>query len=508
MKKILYFAITAMALVACNKEFATSDSSYLPGSAAAEMVEKNPEFLASYINGVYAYMVDFNTSGSSNSPHDDYGLMSVGHNLELMGESLAIIGTMNWGLYDAPHDYGAYNYSRPFQFWNFFYSVIAKCNEIIDFFGAEDPTNEILRGYLGQAYAARAMSYTYLMFIFQDPASGNFPNAKFEAGRPASPIIYATRDGKTTTEATEKAGRNTLGDLCEEVERNLALAETLLDGYVRSSKNEIDATVLCGIAARYYLLTQQWGKAATYAHNAQAGYTVLPASQVATNGFMEVTDPEVMWGFNHSTETATSYASFFSMSSNECSGYTGLGHSIHCINKALYDKIPVSDVRKAHFNGPDGDPSAANLGGKQPYAARKFGYMANWLQDYIYMRVEEMILTEAEALLCNNDPAGAKTALTKLMNQRDNLWTSEVTLEEILFQRRVELWGEGFEYFDLRRTAMDVVRKYPGSNHLPAHQFDFLAHDPSWNFQIPLRETQENAYISEDEDNEYESPVE
>ena len=168
-----------------------------------------------------------------------------------------------------------------------------------------------------------------------------------------------------------------------------------------------------------------------------------------------------------------------------------------------------TDLRKGLFNGPEGDPAAATTGGKLPYAARKFGYMASWLQDYIYMRNAEMILIEAEAAARKGDNAAAATALSKLMQKRDPAWKyASASIDDVLLQRRIELWGEGFEYFDLRRNGLAVDRKYTGTNHTAAAQFVFPAHAKSWNFQIPNQEMQNNQYITEEEQNEWVSGTE
>ena len=263
-----------------------------------------------------------------------------------------------------------------------------------------------------------------------------------------------------------------------------------------------------GIAARYYVLTQQWDKASAAAKAAQNGYDVMDETRLYS-GFMEIQDSEVMWGFNHNTETQTAYASFFSHLSNDCQGYGGVGQSVHCIDRSLYDSMSDTDLRKGLFNGPEGDPAAATTGGKLPYAARKFGYMASWLQDYIYMRNAEMILIEAEAAARKGDNAAAATALSKLMQKRDPAWKyASASIDDVLLQRRIELWGEGFEYFDLRRNGLAVDRKYAGTNHTAAAQFVFPAHAKSWNFQIPNQEMQNNQYITEEEQNEWVSGTE
>ena len=504
MKKYLAILVSlAFVFTSCEKSFEVTNSSSLSGSQAAAMVEEDPGFLTSYVNGFYAWMVAYGGS------HDNFGHLGCLYNLDMMGLDIAICGTWNWGTFDINHDFGQYDYRRPYQFWNFYYTLIKKCNEVIDFFGAEEPTNPTLRGYLGQSYALRAMSYYYLIQIFQDPVEGTTPSAKFRYDAPAVPIVYATRDGKSSDDATAKGGRNTMKDLCEQIESDLALALPLLEGYDRGSdKNQVNYEVAQGIAARYYLLTQQWDKASAAAKAAQNGYDVMDATRLYS-GFMEIQDNEVMWGFNHNTETQTAYASFFSHLSNDCMGYGGVGQSVHCIDRSLYDSISETDLRKGLFNGPEGDAKAATTGGKLPYAARKFGYAASWLQDYTFMRNAEMILIEAEAAARLGDNAAAATALAKLMQKRDPAWTSSsASVDDVLLQRRIELWGEGFEYFDLRRNGLAVNRKYEGTNHIPAAQYAFPAHGKSWNFQIPRQEMQNNQYITEEEQNDWITGIE
>jgi SusD family. len=499
-KYIAIFAVSLLALVSCEKQFEVKDSSRLSGTEAIAIAEEDPGFLSSYVNGFYSWMVQFNTGGGS---HQDFGHLGCVYTLDMYGQDIAICGTWNWGRYDINHDYGAYNWVRPYQFWNFYYTLLKKCNEVIDFFGEEDPSDATLRGYLGQAYALRAFCYTYLIQIFQDPVTGTTPNAVLRTDAKAVPIVYSSRDGKTVEESDEMSGRNTYADLMEEIERNIALSLPLLEGYVRGSKNEVNYSVAQGIAARYYLLTQQWAEAASAAAAAQTGFDIMDRTRLMS-GFMDVEDKEVMWGFNHTTETQTAYASYFSHMSNDCAGYGGVGQSVHCIDRSLYDQIPDTDYRKELFNGPNGDPSAAQAGGKLPYAARKFGYMASWLQDYTYMRNSEMILIQAEAEARQGQNSAAAQTLGKLMAKRNPAWASaNVTVDDVLLQRRIELWGEGFEYFDLRRNGLGVNRKYEGSNHLASGQYAFPAHGKSWNFQIPRQELQNNTHITDEDQNEW-----
>lgn len=499
MKKILYIAAFALiAAVSCEKSFDVDNTGNVYGPQIAEKVEQDPSVLSSYVGGLYSWLT---TYGMAYDGHDDYGLLSVMMNLEYMGNDIAMNGTQNWGTYDYNHDYGQEQYIRSFQNWTCFYTLINKANAIINFFPADsEPDNPDSRGFLGQAYALRAFAYTNLIYIFQDPVD---ENGDLRTDAPTVPIVFATRDGVDSETVTASQGRNPMSTVMAHIEENIAMALPLLEGYVRPNKNEVDYSVAQGIAARYYLLTQQWEKAAEAAAEAMEGYTLMDKDRLYS-GFMELNDTEVMWGFNHSTETQTAYASFFSHMSNECAGYSGIGQMIKCIDAKLYSQIPETDFRKGLFNTEAGDPAASQSGGQYPYASRKFGFADQWLQDYIYMRAAEMILikAEAEARLGNNGPAA--TTLKVLMAQRDpGFGKGSVTVEDVLLQRRIELWGEGFHYFDLRRNGLGTVRNYEGSNHPEWARKDFAPHALSFRFQIPLREIQENTEINEEDQNEW-----
>lgn len=501
MKKYIFAAIATIVLAAgCAKENFENvqQSSRLSGAQAAEIVEADPSFLNSYISGLYSWLVQYNQVGSSGSVHDDFGLMSIFWTTDVMGQDI-VFGGQHWGMDDYVHDYWQEEYRRARQYWTNFYTLIANANEIINFFGEDDPTDATLRSYLGQAYALRAYSYSWLILLYQDIVA---TDGTVNTAAPAVPIVYASRDGKTADEALQAQSRNTIADLMTEIERNLNLALPLLEGAPRATKNEVDYNTCQGFAAKYYLMTQQWDKARAAANAARQGHSIMDLARLKA-GFMDIDDDDVLWGFNHTTETTTVYASFFSQMSNDSQGYAGLNYAAKLVDKSLYDSIPTSDYRKGLFNGPDGDASAATPAGKLPYAARKFGYMAQWLQDYIYMRASEMYLIEAEAALRGGDQPGADALMAEFIAKRDPVSTqASWTLDDILLQRRIELWGEGSSYYDIRRNGKGVDRTYEGSNHPVWAKMNFPAHTGLWIFQLPLSEIQNNALIGEEDQNE------
>ena len=74
-----------------------------------------------------------------------------------------------------------------------------------------------------------------------------------------------------------------------------------------------------------------------------------------------------------------------------------------------------------------------------------------------------MMLIMAEGYAHAGESSLAAQALYPLAHHRDPAYTlstktGDELIDEILFQRRVELWGEGFRYFDLKRLNMPLDR--------------------------------------------------
>ena len=119
------------------------------------------------------------------------------------------------------------------------------------------------------------------------------------------------------------------------------------------------------------------------------------------------------------------------------------------------------------------------------------------------MRAPEMYLIEAEALVMQNKGAEAAAALAPLMAVRDKGWSSSnLTLKDVKLQRRIELWGEGFSFFDLKRWNEGIDRTYDGNNHLPGYQLKVDPRAKTWIYQIPMKEMNENKQLTAEDQNE------
>ena len=491
MKAFKYLALGLLMTTgfsSCSSDYLeTEDHEYLDSETAGVAAGHNP---AVFLNGMWSFMVD-----TYNSSHDSFNYMASLHAMDLMGEDMVMAGSAHF-IYDYQHDNRMWDYRRVNVYWSTFYTLISKANEIIGLYpnGASTDGEKAL---LGQAKAIRGYSYNCLIQLFR-----NYVNADgtINMEQKGLPILLTEADGYSSEELAAMKGVNTVKAVFEQAGKDLEEGATLLDSanYVRENKDYIDANVAYGLLARYYLTTQQWDKAANAANKARKGYKPMDEAGLH-DGFYDLKNKEWMWGFDHSTETSTVYASFFSMISNLTPGYAGLGYAPKLIDARLYSMIPADDYRKTQFNGADGDSSQPTAAAQRPYANVKFGTDGNWTMDYVYMRAAEMYLIEAEALVRQDKNTEAATVLKELMTYRQPSWNkTSVTLNDVLLQRRIELWGEGFNYFDLKRNNLGIDRAYEGSNHMT--KIVVPAQDVRWTYQIPQTEFNENKLLNVDED--------
>jgi hypothetical protein len=113
--------------------------------------------------------------------------------------------------------------------------------------------------------------------------------------------------------------------------------------------------------------------------------------------------------------------------------------------------------------------------------------------DVPLMRAAEMLLIEAEANARNAQEANARQALFTLVRQRDPNYvlstrSGQALIDEIMMHRRVELWGEGFRFYDLKRLNEPLDRTGANHNASLVGVSTVPAGDIRWQFLIPQSE--------------------
>lgn len=118
-------------------------------------------------------------------------------------------------------------------------------------------------------------------------------------------------------------------------------------------------------------------------------------------------------------------------------------------------------------------------------------YAIGGATDYPIMRVEEMYFLKAEAALHTNGLGAAKTALEEIVKTRNYNYMCPASnpaefMDELVFQKGVEFWGEGINYFDAKRLETGIHRAYLGTNceryqHCLNMDGVFVGWTPGWN---------------------------
>lgn len=168
----------------------------------------------------------------------------------------------------------------------------------------------------------------------------------------------------------------------------------------------------------------------------------------------------------------------------------------------LYDQIPAGDVRKTVFTPPTSTSTTDPAYNQKKHQVPNAG---SWAADYLYMRAAEMYLIEAEALARQGQDNTARTVLETLVKTRDAAYSAaslsgQSLLDEILIQRRVELWGEGFSLFDIKRLKVGLNRPSGAGNHgapnFNPSVYTTPAADPRMIFRVPQRELDNNSNLT------------
>lgn len=490
MKKIFLFVSTVLLLasVGCKKDYLETKPSN--GVTEQEIFSKLNTVYAA-IDGIVKEQFAYGTGAGTG--HDNFGQKSFDLQNDLMGNDM-VVHSQGYGWFNTDYNYTEWlrttNGRQPDNAWFYYFDLIKQSNKLLAVIdGVSDPlaTPAQKDAVKGQVLGIRAYAYFYLINYFQQTYKGN-------QTKPGVPLY--------TEVAIDGKPRGTVQEVYTQIIADLTKSETLLTGKPRVSKSNIDVTVVQGFRARVALLMEDWPTAALYANKAKLGYTLMTSAQyTAFNAFSSISNAEWMWGSLIPVDQATIYASFFSHIDIRTGGYAALGGQKK-ITKALYDQIPTGDVRKTVFRTP-GTGTTSNPDYNQ--IKHQVPVAGSWAADYLYMRAAEMYLIEAEALARQGQDGPARTVLQTLVQTRFPAYsagtlTGTALVDEILLQRRIELWGEGFSLMDIKRLNQGLNRPTGAGNHGSPNfnpgVYTTSAADPRFIMKIPQRELDNNASMS------------
>ncbi len=456
-----------------------------------------------------------------NTP-DDWEFLMILFCNDLEGAD-ALIADSGYNWFSVCGEYSSRNntYRNPAIRYRAPYNMIGDVNTFVSGF-AEDVDDPELINMIAQARVLRA--YSYMMLAPQYQFAPLTQTAEgLGKDLPCVPLV---------TPATEDFTNNpraTVGEVYDFVMEDLNYAVDKLAGAARDSKMYIDGNVAYGLRARVNLLLGNWQAAYDDAVAAAQGYTPATIEEMSKPAFYDISEHNWIWGYDMATgltSNLTASNRFYATTGSWLRSFSGNGYApacqvYTCINTLLYNKIPATDVRKGWWvdenlnspllaglkwpgfddvaNADDGDNKLPFL----PYTNVKFGAISigNTIneEDMPLMRVEEMILIQAEAKARLGDNGGATSILENFVKTyRDPAYSASAggrnLLDEIWFQRRVELWGEGFGVFDNLRLDKPIVRNHGAgsSNISDAFRFNLESQDPWLRMRFPQGEMNTN----------------
>lgn len=524
---VALFGSAMLLTTSCSDLDTNPSGSTMSDGQLNEVLAQDPSKLKSEVSGMYANMIEYGAItqwyGTGQPRHYDFGYASTMMMMDASGQ-------------DEPSQVSGYNwYNKPLRFvdrtansettyfiWNQCYKNIKVANDVLKSVDLEN-LSDVAKSYVGQAYAMRAFEYFTLIQIYQFSYKGHEDAA-------GVPIVTE----KTAEAEANNNPRAAVKDVYKQIMDDLNTAiDYLTDS--RSAKSEINRQVAYGLRARVNLVMQNWSDAAADAKKAAEGYTPLSKDAAAAPGFNDVSASNWIWGNIVDESNDIVQSGILNFPSMMCS-FTGNGYSptyaCRMINSKLWKEIPSTDVRKGwwideNLNSPIVNPkyvvhqedededgnvvkylAVYNQTGDEvaditePYTNVKFGAYKNQYGnelnacDIPLMRVEEMILIQAEATAMGGNVEEGKRILENFVRTyRDPSYTCNATTAEgvqdaVWFQRRVELWGEGFSFTDLLRLKKPLDRT--GANYEVSVRFNLPAESPIFLYLIPEDEENHN----------------
>lgn len=543
--KTSFLAIFILTLTSCQDDFLNrTPTNAISADAALASVENMQLVLNGIHRGMYSQSQNIFPGGNTNIANDHW-YVPQGDNLagiiihSANANNLGWRDNMQWNTHTIPT-----SLSNEIM-WYHRYNIILHANLLINGIPESGFVGPEVQEILGQAYTYRAFAYLSLVqhfargYLIGNPATD-----------PGVPLLFATEP------PYESKPRSTVEEIYDQIGEDLDAAITAFatgtgrTGSGPAAKSQLNVNVAHGLKARWALSKGDWAQAAESAVAARAGFPLMNEA-AWLSGFNTNDLSEVIWGSNVITTETTFFRSYFYLMNNTFNGTHNRANP-KIADRRMVDAIPATDFRRKAFlpDAPNTNNSAANgLGGFAKNTNPLYPTKEDWdnaidairaqygmvsgqnlhpymsmkhLQklpgtiepdDIIYMRSAEMYLIEAEAEAMQGNIAEAQAALAALVDTRDTGFdetiynTQELLMDQIKFQRHLELWGEGFGYTDKIRWDEGIDHAADGGSgasavlYQDAYQVEKPSLNDAWIFKIPQAEINANPNLTGDDQN-------
>ncbi len=461
-KIIATTVLSLLLLVSCSEDFLDTKST---SSVDQGQVFENTTTAMMAVNGLHRLMY----KPGSSAAQCGYGTFMLW--MEMLGEDLVYTkGNAQWQS-QAKWSLHRNTTSSHCKFlYKMFYEIIANANMILTNIDNVEGSQAEKDYIKGQALTYRAFAHFCAVQLWAE---------RYYAGKTNSQEGIVLR----LDNSLDPTPRSTVEEVYAAINEDLDQAISLLGGISieRSTKTHIDVNVAKGIKARVLLTQGQWLSAAEMAKSVvdNSGATLSAHTYDFQQGRMcDASNTEWIWAkIGQPTLETGTLTNFYSFISNTNVSYNK--NTPRAIYNLLYDKISATDVRKQLWL--PNAPSMTKTSIAYPPSGNIFKWMSQkfivdypdntspaysaalYTADLAYMRLPEMMLIMAEGYARAGQDAKAVEVLYPLAKIRDANYvkstnTGSALIDEIMIQRRIELWGEGFRFLDLKRLNMDLDR--------------------------------------------------
>lgn len=402
--------------------------------------------------------------------------------------------------------------------WFYYYDrIIDPANRllaVIDDLTGDESEKQFIKA---QALTFRAHAYTMLAQIYCPRWQDS------DRGSASGLVLRLVPDADSAPRITVL---QTFQQIYSDLQQAINLFTASGRGRAADSFMEPDLQVACAVLTRAALIREDWETVAQYAPLARKGHPLMSQSEYMDGGFSDrnhSVPSEWIWGVYEDEVHTLYFYSFFAYQASDASSSMQRNYPL-AISKELYDQIPASDARRALWLAPtDAEWAECNDAGRSTGALYNrafsqygsklystslvYGYMQFKFQksfdpgggSFNIYRSAEMYLAEAEALYYTGNHSKVKSLLNELNHNLNPSYScdkaGEDLLTEVKLYRRIDLWGEGFDYFDYKRWNEPIVRKSKAQGSSFHERFAITinpADGNGWTFVIPQYEIDRN----------------
>lgn len=400
----------------------------------ANDIYSSPEGVQAYFSGIYRLFRGQYEYAEDVATTDVGGVYSMYYARTVKGNDII---QDSWYNFDYAHENRQPTYRRVRVTWQYCYDMINHANTIVKEVTASVAlADEDKIAFIAEAKALRAFFYFQLY------------------------LEYYAKDSGLQTPPLYKEQVAEAGPMSIPAEYEVFMIQDINDAVAglpeaRINKSYINKIVAHGLKARILMaLNKDWDQVevaakAAYGNDADAA---LDAT-IYDTGFDDLSSSEVIWSMDQQADQSNYYyLAPHAFADHNADAYFGM-----FVNSVFVAEFSASDVRNEFANYYGG-----GAGDYYEYVSNKFAFAFD--SDIHLMRKVEMVLVAAEARYHQSDDAEAHDLLYKVQLSRDvnavkSANTGTALLDEILLERRKELYAEmGVEWFDAKRLSRGIAR--------------------------------------------------